>query len=85
MWSISISSDTSFEAKQDNKSTVTTQSSSSDDILSTPFCSRKPDATSNQATPTQCTCPALIALPAPPPGTDLAEHVKETLKVDLNV
>ena len=40
---------------------------------------------SNPAILTQCTGPALIALPAPPPGTNLAEHVKETPKVDLNV
>ena len=53
--------------------------------MSTPFSSRKPDATSNQAILTQCTVPALIALPVPPPGTDLAKHVNETVKVDLNV
>ena len=72
-----------FEVKcNNNKSTLTTASSSSDDIVSTPFSGRKPAATSYQATLTPCTGPALIALPVPPPGTyDLAQHVKETLKV----
>ena len=59
-------------------------STSSDDILSTPFWGRKLDATtSNPATGTQCTGPALIVLPVLPPGTNLAKHVKETLKVDV--
>ena len=81
-----ISSDTSFKVKCDNsKSTLTTPSSSSDDIVSTPFSGRKPPATSNKAIPTPCTGPVLVALPAPPPGTtDIAQHVKETLKVNVS-
>ena len=57
----------------------------SDDIVSTPFLGRKPAGTSNKATPKPCTGPVLVALPAPPPGkTDLVQHIKGTLKVNVS-